>query len=1050
MNVNSFDDIDKWVIQFINTKKMTLQTVQLSQSSNSFSKDDLNIFTGKWVIYNTSGNENDCMIHSLLTDCSDTFRKLILNDKNIVAREFRLTVFKNIVLSRIDPIGSSTEYTNAKNSIDSTGLLETFYLQYFCEECKFYIIIYGGSHRTFLGSILQTYIYEFFPNPKPNEDIINNYKTVVFNNTGSNHFSAMSKIHHNISNITQDSFFLDIGESEKVFKDVQARQTETETIKQCKFTAGQTIYDKDGKIFDTINSFEYQDDICNYIFTKVIKDGASKFIKYSISDFKLIDGKCIYDPNNLVPTPTLNPISSPPKPTNPLPPTLPSLPKPITPPTLPPTLPPKPITPPTSLDNIFDNPVQFNGKYPKCIDVIIEHQQNRFNELTGLLCYPKRKVYIPGYEKIKKGIPNFPFPYFINIGTGLAAQQFYPDGVTGIDNLVITIPGDSSNFKNIIYFKDPQKNQYVFNSGSNNIFTYNYTTLQNLKQILTVSPQVEDKIICFNYLVMMYKLNKLANELYSIFSSQVSFLDDDNNFKAFDDASKIMDDLNILVWGANIGNWNNDPTIKVEGEGQAKKIGKQRPGSFGIVTTPISFPSQKSDVQKGLLNDDKTKYTNNCSSVKSQIVTKNMNIMTYNINRESNIKTYSGKVMTGQKDITNERIIGLTELINKLYDRYNYFDFIGFQEIGGNKKILHSLNDLLQKKQMTHIESGNLSTYYDENKYTFKKKDNVTFGKRRSIYFYIFQQKNTNKYIVLLNFHLEHPAIPWNGNNNDGYVLNTKNIEEILSKLNNVIKNYYSNNQFHIIIVGDFNDQNKKLQEYINMVQKFIRSNNFKQIDYNFQHTIVGTCCDSNMNHTHTINKFTKHSEFLMYDNIFTNFEVDKNAEYRNYIYPYTDPTFSPTVTPKPVTIAFNLKNPTSDHIPVIATIPIKYIANRSLISTPRSHTPRSPTLRSHTPRSPTPRSPSSSPPRPVSSPSSSLPIQIVPIVKPLFTKTKEITTITSSSNYTKPEFIELQSNEKIQGIQEVKLPDTTYQEKLEFLKIKILLGIIGKIKITE
>jgi hypothetical protein len=217
------------------------------------------------------------------------------------------------------------------------------------------------------------------------------------------------------------------------------------------------------------------------------------------------------------------------------------------------------------------------------------------------------------------------------------------------------------------------------------------------------------------------------------------------------------------------------------------------------------------------------------------------------------------------------------------------------------------------------------------------------------------------------------------------------------------------------------------------MVQKFISSNKFKQIDYNFQHTIVGTCCDSNMDNTHTINKFTKHTDFLMYDNIFTNFEVDKNDEYRNYIYPYNDPLFSLKIHFKPVTIAFNLKKPTSDHIPVIATIPIKY----QVLSPPPSSSP------------PPPPSRPSSPP-PSSRPSSPFPLkQIVPIAKKQpFTKTKEITSLTPSTTYTNPEIIKLEENEKIPGIEEVKMPDTIYQKKIEHLKLEILSDIFNQIKI--
>jgi hypothetical protein len=57
-----------------------------------------------YIVYKTSGNENDCMIHSLLIDLSPTFRKLGPDDdittskenRDTIARLFRTSVFANI------------------------------------------------------------------------------------------------------------------------------------------------------------------------------------------------------------------------------------------------------------------------------------------------------------------------------------------------------------------------------------------------------------------------------------------------------------------------------------------------------------------------------------------------------------------------------------------------------------------------------------------------------------------------------------------------------------------------------------------------------------------------------------------------------------------------------------------------------------------------------------------------------------------------------------------------------------------------------------------
>ena len=54
---------------------------------------------------------------------------------------------------------------------------------------------------------------------------------------------------------------------------------------------------------------------------------------------------------------------------------------------------------------------------------------------------------------------------------------------------------------------------------------------------------------------------------------------------------------NIHVWGANADNWNLPDGVKIRGGGQANDMGPQKPGVFGIVTTPVcGAPCLASDV----------------------------------------------------------------------------------------------------------------------------------------------------------------------------------------------------------------------------------------------------------------------------------------------------------------------------------------------------------------------------------------------------------------------------------------------------------------------
>ena len=50
----------------------------------------------------------------------------------------------------------------------------------------------------------------------------------------------------------------------------------------------------------------------------------------------------------------------------------------------------------------------------------------------------------------------------------------------------------------------------------------------------------------------------------------------------------IMSATRVHVWGANAENWNLADGERIPGEGQAAAIHRQRPGSFGIVSTPVA------------------------------------------------------------------------------------------------------------------------------------------------------------------------------------------------------------------------------------------------------------------------------------------------------------------------------------------------------------------------------------------------------------------------------------------------------------------------------
>ena len=56
----------------------------------------------------------------------------------------------------------------------------------------------------------------------------------------------------------------------------------------------------------------------------------------------------------------------------------------------------------------------------------------------------------------------------------------------------------------------------------------------------------------------------------------------------------------LMVWGANARNWRLPAGAKIPGSGQARCMGVQAPGVFGIVTTP-KYPLDRSAASAGHL-----------------------------------------------------------------------------------------------------------------------------------------------------------------------------------------------------------------------------------------------------------------------------------------------------------------------------------------------------------------------------------------------------------------------------------------------------------------
>jgi len=82
-----------------------------------------------------------------------------------------------------------------------------------------------------------------------------------------------------------------------------------------------------------------------------------------------------------------------------------------------------------------------------------------------------------------------------------------------------------------------------------------------------------------DYIGIMKNLNNMIQQLKNGYSNQVIF------GLIYPYGGGIPSAENIHVWGANRQNWNLKEGTKISGSGHADKIGLQRPGIFGIITT---------------------------------------------------------------------------------------------------------------------------------------------------------------------------------------------------------------------------------------------------------------------------------------------------------------------------------------------------------------------------------------------------------------------------------------------------------------------------------
>jgi len=230
---NGIIGIEEWVNSQLESSRMSRmqERLQIQSVINE------SLLPG-WKTINTKGN-GDCMIHALLIDASPTFRTLPDESKEIIAHNFRTTIFLELVLNYYLRNDAPPLYDNSRPAIqlntfeekkkflskfiDSFAFLRQEFLAPICLEYRFNVLILTNNKRS-------------FPLEKEPSEFLEVSPTIVMYNSNSIHFEAM------IDN--KDSFLIDTSEAlQKISQNNSVISNLGEADKKCDYENGQYIPD---------------------------------------------------------------------------------------------------------------------------------------------------------------------------------------------------------------------------------------------------------------------------------------------------------------------------------------------------------------------------------------------------------------------------------------------------------------------------------------------------------------------------------------------------------------------------------------------------------------------------------------------------------------------------------------------------------------------------------------------------------------------------------------------------------------------------------------
>jgi len=174
-----FSSIEEWVTKKIKSNKIPISlTDQVINENTSFKINDV-----QYDVIQASGSNSDCLVNSILTSCSSSFRKITnIEDKNKIGTYFRKNVFYQDIIKKVKlPITKDnikTYFINYKS-------------KYLCHTPLIYLEVYQ------LGYFLDTYTRNALIKENKTYNIIgtsskDNVSGIFLSNPRGGHFDSVS------------------------------------------------------------------------------------------------------------------------------------------------------------------------------------------------------------------------------------------------------------------------------------------------------------------------------------------------------------------------------------------------------------------------------------------------------------------------------------------------------------------------------------------------------------------------------------------------------------------------------------------------------------------------------------------------------------------------------------------------------------------------------------------------------------------------------------------------------------------------------------------